>query len=202
MPSVVTIKRRKIDRAIGRVAKGQQYSPKQRLEAVTAYLMIGKVSLVAASLGISEEVIHKWKTSDWWKDMEADIRSQSNVQVSGKLRAVINKSLEVIEDRLEQGDYQFNPKTGNFIRKPIGAKVAGDIMSKALDKQILIDKLEAQPIQDQSKIEDRLKAIQEALLDNSRFKKVKTINGIFNKEITDAEIIVSSDQEPISTPSS
>ena len=175
MPSVII--KRKVDRPKGREGKWQQYSPKQRLEVVTAYLMLGKVSLAAAATGIPEETIHRWKTTDWFKAMVAEVRSSSNVEVSGRLRQVINKSLNVIEDRLENGDFQFNPKTGKFVRRPVGAKVAGDIMTKALDKQILIDKIESSPQADQAKIEDRLKAIQEKLLEVSRFNNAKTING-------------------------
>ena len=182
MPSVII--KRKIDRVKGKAGSSQHYSPKQRLEVVTAYLMLGKVSLVAATCNIPEETIHRWKAQDWFKNMVQDLRSQSNVEVSGKLRNVINRSVAVIEDRLEHGDYQFNPKTNAFIRKPVGAKTAGDIMAKAVDKQLLIDKIEAAPIADSAKIEDRLKAIQDKLLEVSRFNKAKTIEGVSHVEGT------------------
>lgn len=178
MPSVII--KRKVDRIKGRKGGNAHYSPKQRLEVVTAYLMLGKISLVAGATGIPEETIHRWKAQDWFKDMVADVRSQSNVEVSGRLRQVVNKSIGVIEDRLENGDFQYNPKSGGFVRKPINAKVAGDIMAKAVDKQVLIDKLETGPVVDNAKIEDRLKAIQEKLLEVSRFNKAKTIDGEYN----------------------
>lgn len=192
---VVTYKR-VIDRKKGREGGRDRYSPKQRLEVVTAYLMLGKVSLVAAATGVPEDTIHKWKTTDWFKNMVADVRSQSNVEMTGRLRQVVNKSMNVIEDRLENGDFQFNPKTGGFVRRPVNAKVAGDIMSKAIDKQILIDKLEAAPVQDQAKIEDRLRAIQEKLLEVSRFNAAKEVPGkLIGKEIQNAETDLGSDQE-------
>lgn len=176
MPSVVI--KRKIDRKLGRAGKNAHYSPKQRLEVVTAYLTLGKVSLVAAATGVPEETIHRWKAQDWFKTMVADVRSQSNVEVSGRLRMVIDKSVNVINDRLENGDFQYDPKRGTFVRKPIGAKVAGDILSKAIDKQLILDKIESAPTADASKIEDRLKAIQEKLLEVSRFNQSKTIEGV------------------------
>lgn len=176
MPSVTI--RRKIDRKAGREGKNQHYSPKQRLEVVTAYLMLGKVSLVAAATGIPEETIHRWKAQDWFKTMVADVRSQSNVEVSGRLRMVIEKSVNVINDRLEHGDFQYDSKRGTFVRKPVGAKTAGDILAKAIDKQVLLDKIESEPTADGSKIEDRLKAIQEKLLEVSRFNQSKTIEGV------------------------
>lgn len=188
MPSVTI--RRKVDRLKGRDGGKAHYSPKQRLEAVTAYLMLGKVSLVAGATGIPEETLFRWKATDWWKEMVKDIRSQSNVQLSGRLAQIVNRSMDVIEDRLQHGDYQFNPKTSTFVRRPVGAKVAGDIMSKSLDKQLLIDKLEQEPAADSSKIEDRLKAIQQKLLEVSRFQEAKTIEG----EATNVQDSVGSDQ--------
>ena len=176
MPSVTI--RRIIDRKPGRKGKNQHYSPKQRLEVVTAYLMLGKGSLVAAATGVPEETIHRWKAQDWFKTMVADVRSQSNVEVSGRLRMVIDKSVNVINDRLEHGDFQYDSKRGTFVRKPIGAKVAGDILAKAIDKQVLLDKIESAPTADGSKIEDRLKAIQDKLLEVSRFNQAKTIEGV------------------------
>lgn len=177
-----------------------QYSPKQKLEAVTAYLMLGKVSLVAASLGIPEDTLRNWKRTDWWKEMEAEVRSSNNVEVSGRLRQIVQKSMTVIEDRLENGDFQYNPKTGAFTRRPVGVKVAGDILSKAVDKQVLIERLERQPQADQAKIEDRLKTIQEKLLEFSRFAKAKEIPAI-KGEVYDVEQTSSSGEGPLPTPS-
>jgi hypothetical protein len=178
MPSVVI--KRKIDRKPGRAGKNQHYSPKQRLEVVTSYLMLGKVSLVAAATGVPEETIHRWKAQDWFKTMVTDVRSQSNVEVSGRLRMVIDKSVNVINDRLEHGDFQYDPKKGTFVRKPVGAKVAADILAKSIDKQMMLDKIESAPTADASKIEDRLKAIQDKLLEVSRFNQSKTIDGSAN----------------------
>ena len=138
MPSVVI--KRKVDRIKGREGRNTHYSPKQRLEVVTAYLMLGKVSLVAASTGVPEETIHRWKAQDWFKKMVADVRSQSNVEVSGRLSQVIDRTVNDINDRLEHGDFQYDSKSGTLVRKPIVAKGAGEIIAKAHDKQILLDK--------------------------------------------------------------
>lgn len=167
------------------------WSPKQKLEAVTSYLMLGKISLVAAATGIPEDTLRVWKRADWWGEMEKEVRTSNNIEVTGRLRQIVNKSMNVIEDRLENGDYQFNPKTGAFTRRPVGAKVAGDILSKAIDKQILIDRMEREPQADQAKIEDRLKTIQDKLLEFSRFAKAKEVQG----EIIDVEATISGSTE-------
>jgi len=168
------------------------YSPKQKLEAVTAYLMLGKVSLVAGATGIPEETLRNWKRTDWWKEMEKEVRSSNNTELTGRLRQIVNKSMTVIEDRLESGDFMYNPKTDTFTRRPVGAKVAGDILSKAIDKQILIDRMEREPQADAAKIEDRLKTIQDKLLEFSRFAKAKEIPS--KGEIINVETSVGSDQ--------
>jgi transposase-like protein len=192
--------KRVVDRQKGD-SKASHYSPKQKLEAVTAYLMLGKVSLVAATTGIPEDTLRLWKSRDWWKVMADEVRTSNNVEVTGRLRQIVNKSMNVIEDRLEHGDFQYNPKTGAFTRRPVGAKVAGDIMTKAIDKQILIDRLERQPQADQAKIEDRLKSIQDKLLEFSRFAKAKNIPAI-KGDIIDVQATDRSDQELVQEASS
>lgn len=174
-----------------------RYSPKQKLEAVTSYLILGKIALVAGALNIPEETLRLWKATDWWKEMEQEVRTSSRVEVSGRLSRIIEKSMNVVEDRLEHGDFQYNPKTGQFSRKPVGAKTAGDILIKAIDKQVLLEKIDKEPQADTVKIEDRLKAIQDKLIEFSRFSKAKTINVGDYQNVEDS---VASNQVALPTP--
>lgn len=147
------------------------WSDKQKLEAVSTYLMVGRWAIVSDATGIPVDTLKKWKGQDWWKDYEKEIKAASRLEVSGKLQKIIHKSSDVVLDRLEQGDIYLDQQ-GNVKRKPIGAKVASEILNRSIDKQVLIDKIQEAPEVQEEAIMDRLKSIQDQLRRNSKTPKI------------------------------
>lgn len=148
------------------------WSDKQKLEAVSTYLMVGRWAIVSDATGVPIDTLKKWKGQDWWKDYEKEIKAASRLEVSGKLQKIIHKASDVVLDRLQEGDIYLDQQ-GNIKRKPIGAKVASEILNRSIDKQVLIDKIQEAPEVQQEAIMDRLKSIQDQLRKNS--KKSSTI---------------------------
>lgn len=140
------------------------WSDKQKYEAVGAYLLIGNIMTVQRMTGIPEITLRKWKASPWWKEAEDEIRKASKLQLSGKLTKAIELSNLAIEDRLENGDFSFNPKTGQMVRKQISADTALKILSTLVDKQLVLDKAasEATTVTAES-VTERLKKIADEL---------------------------------------
>ena len=92
-------------------------------------------------------------------------------KISSKL---IDKSIELLENRLEEGDYQYDPKTGKMIRVPLKARDANRILNDAQQAVLNIDK-ESRKVEQQKKVEDiadRLTKIAQAF-SNVRPKEVK-----------------------------
>lgn len=156
--------------------KQAHWSDKQKFQAVTTYLLVGKWPLVSDATGIPIDTLKKWKQSDWWKEYETEIRRSNNIEVSGKLSKVREKATEVVMDRLDNGDFQFNPKTGKFSRRPVNAKVASEIMVKTIDRELILQKLEEKPETKEEAILDRLDAIASKLLQASKAKKGEVID--------------------------
>lgn len=150
------------------------WSEKQRLEAVTTYLMLGKWPLVAAATGIPLDTLKKWKQADWWKDSEEEIRRSSNIELGGKLTRIISKAASVVEDRLENGELIFNPVTKAFTdRKPVRMKEASEVLIKTIDRNLLIEKIQEKPQFKEEAILDRLKNIEQALIRGAKKRYVK-----------------------------
>lgn len=143
-------------------------------------MMVGRWAVVSDATGVPVDTLKKWKQADWWKDYEREIRQASRIEVTGKLQKIIHKATDVVQDRLENGDIFFDSKTGEIKRKPIGAKVASDIMTKTIDKQILLEKIQDAPELQEEAIMDRLKSIQDQLRKNSK----KTPEVIIDAEVT------------------
>lgn len=118
-----TPKRRKA----GEVLK-RHYSDSQKIEAVTTYLMLGSVKMTAAMLKINVNTIKLWRKSQWWKDIENDLRAQEDLQLSKRLQNIVTRSLDVIEDRMDNGDFVYDQKSGQMRRKPVSMRDASKVM--------------------------------------------------------------------------
>lgn len=162
------------------------WSEKQRLEAVTTYLMLGKWTLVSSATGIPVDTLKKWKASDWWKDSEEEIRRSSNIELGGKLKRIIDKAASVVEDRLENGELVFNSQTKAFTdRRPVKMKEASEVLHKTIDRNILIEKIQEKPQFKEEAILDRLKSIEEALIRGAKKRYGKEDSSIIDVTIVE-----------------
>jgi len=135
----------------------RHYSDNQKLEAVTTFLMLGSLKLTSGVLKIPYDTLKLWRKSEWWKDVEKDLRIQDDLQLSKRLQNLMNKSLDVVADRLENGDFIYDQKAGEIRRKPVSMKDAHKVsMDVAERRDVLINRhLEENSITT-DKIETRL----------------------------------------------
>lgn len=147
--------------------KFARWSDRQKFEAVTMYLLVGKWPLVAEATKIPIDTLKKWKQADWWKQYEDEIRKAKHIEASNKLTRIREKASDVVLDRLENGDFQYNPKTGKFSRKPVSAKVAGELLVKTIDKELLLEKIDEKPQETEQSVMERLNNIADKLLQAS-----------------------------------
>lgn len=117
------------------------YTEKQRLEAVQTYAVTGNMALTGAMLKIDVGTLHGWKRQPWWKEFEDNLRLEDNIEISGRLRKIMSKTLDVVEDRLENGDYVYDQKSGSMRRKPVSMRDAAKVFSDSTtERQTLLDK--------------------------------------------------------------
>ena len=105
-----------------------------RIQVVSQYLVLGNMALVAATTGVPHGQIRIWKGQPWWKEVEAQVRATENLQMDTKLSKIVDKSLDAVLDRVENGDFVYDNKTGDIKRKPVNmrdvARVSVDILTK------------------------------------------------------------------------
>ena len=168
----VQVIRRRLDK---RKAGGKEWwSEKERRQAVASYLLLGKITLVVAATGIPEVTLRKWKAAPWWKEAEEEFRRGSKIELSGKLSTIVNKTLVALEDRVSNGDFVYNPKTGEYDRKPITAAVANKITNDLIEKAT---KLEDQALSEKLTDEGLDKRLLKLKNEMEKFAKAKTIEG-------------------------
>jgi hypothetical protein len=120
----------------------------------------------------------------WWADLVAEIRATRDISTENKLSKIIDKSLESLNNSLENGEPKFNRKTGEIVMVPLPAltanKIANDMLSRQFDiSQKRVDETAAKQTE---RIEDTLKML---AMEFARFNTKRTID-VQAKEITDA----------------
>jgi hypothetical protein len=155
------------------------FTDKQKMEAVKLWLACGSPTHVGAALGINRRTIHIWMNSDWWKRVVEEIRTEGRFVLNKKLRNIVDKSLDVLYDRMENGDFAFNRDTGEVIRKPISARDAHKIASDFIDKS---EKLEEPLKQNNTQVEDRLTQLADAFSKfASKTTKIEVIDAVYEE---------------------
>ncbi len=151
---------------------GNAWSHQKRVEVATAHAMGLSAPMIQAATGVSAETIRHWRMEEWFKELIEELRRDEDIQVDAKLTKIVNKSLETIVDRLENGDFMFDPKEGEFRRKPLNARDVVKVADIMFDKRNL---LRGKPttISGKEQISDRLLKLAE---DFKRFALAKTID--------------------------
>lgn len=123
------------------VAKsGARWSDSQKMELIQMYLLTGNLALSAASLKIPEDTARQWKAKNWWKEREHELRIQKDFKISNRLERIVDKSLELVDDRLQHGDFFYNKNSGTLERKPVSLLQAHKVASDMLDRRELLEK--------------------------------------------------------------
>lgn len=142
------------------VTTNRQWSDSQKLEAVTTYLALGNLALSSRVLGIPEMTLREWKNKEWWKEVEGELKVQDDIQLSSRLKRIIESTLSATEDRIANGDWIFNSKEGSLMRKPVSLKDTHKVTMDLIDKrEHLADK---QPVSaNLEQIDEKLKKLAE-----------------------------------------
>jgi len=163
------------------------YSDSQKIEAAKLWLVTGNLTQTAASLGIDRNTMAAWKNSNWWKELISELKTQTSLQLSSRLRAIATKSLIQMEDRLEKGDHYWNNSTQQLERIPVKARdlhrISVDLLNKSLE-------LEAQPLAEDTnkQMVDQLAQLRQTFekFAQGNNKQVEVTDVIFGKDSTDA----------------
>lgn len=119
------------------------YTDEEREQAVRAYLALGSYQKAEDMTGVTWQAIALWKHRDpqWWDEMVGKIQAEMEERYRAGWRNVLTKSLDVMQDRLENGNHQLIQFKGadgkvetRLERVPVPAKDAVVIGGIAADK--------------------------------------------------------------------
>lgn len=160
-------------------AKNATWPVEKKIEAVTTYLVLGSLRQVSAVTGVSYGMIKQWRIQPWWKEVEAEIIASRRIASANKLSKIVDKSLDVIDDRLDNGDFVYNSKSGELGRKPVSLRDATSAANALMQRAAIIEKLnkDEQVVEATQSIQEQLKslAVEFAKMNKRDNSKAETI---------------------------
>ena len=137
----------------------KSWGDKQKLEAVNTYVVLGgNAYQTAIALQIPQETLRKWTKTTWWKELYDEVKQEDNIVLSHKLQNIVARSLALVEDRLEKGDFFYDQKTGQVVRKEVSLRDAHEVMKSSFQMRESIEKPQAAEVEEGS-VNDKLAAL-------------------------------------------
>jgi hypothetical protein len=177
--------------------KKKWWSADQRLQAAATYVMLGSAVDTSLATGIPLPTLKSWKHLPWWKDMVQQVRSDDLDLTSSSIQRVMKKALTIVEDRLDNGNFVLDQKTGKVIRVGVNLKDSLKATTELMAKQeALIDRERNK--ETQAATVDRLTKLAEELAKFAKAKPVPAIEGEFKQLKTTLES--TNEGQVVSTP--
>lgn len=139
----------------GLVKKGIEkgiYPDSMKLEAVVIYAATGNLIQAASIAKVPVNTLKSWRTTQWFQDLLKEVREENNEKIDAKFTEIVEKSLEQLVDRVENGDYHVL-RDGTLARKPVSAKDLSLVSAINIDKRQLL-RGEATSRSESVKVED------------------------------------------------
>lgn len=114
------------------------YPDSKKLEVITTYLALGKVPMVEAVTGVPRATIRQWKMQPWWHEMVSQIQTESDQELDSKLSKIIERSLDAVNERIENGEFILDSKSGQVKRIPVKFKDVSKVAVDLLDKRDIL----------------------------------------------------------------
>lgn len=137
-PTTVSV-RRNSEPVRGKV-KGKRnfFTEKEKINACCVFAVTGNSRRTAEITKIPEATIRTWKTTEWWNEVHSRIINEQDQELDVKLTKLVDKAVDAVNDRLEHGDYVYNPREDKLVRKPVNAKDLAIVTAITVDKRQLL----------------------------------------------------------------
>lgn len=138
---------------------GETWPIEKKVEVVGHWLVVGNMKQVAGITGVPYDLIRKWKAQPWWQEIEAEIRLSQNIELDNKLTRIVNESLGQVEDRLANGDFIYDQKSGEMKRKPVALRDIHRVAVDMMTKRQMVRKEESIDTTSKLTVEEQLKQL-------------------------------------------
>lgn len=119
----------------------QRHNTKEKTNAAMAYIVTGSAAKAAKMVGIPDQTIRNWMTTDWWDTAIDYARRNKMGELHGELTGIIHTAVEKVKERLDKGDEVIDGRTGKVNYKAVSAKDAATIAALFMDKREVVQRI-------------------------------------------------------------
>ena len=134
------------------------FNLEQKTDACALYCVYGDVDQVSELTGIDPKFIRQWKDEPWWSEIQKKVFVEQNEKLASRISGVLDRSLDHLVDRLDNGDYLWDVRKSKLVRKPVDTKVLSNLFNNLITRRQLI-RGEPTSITTQVAVDDRLKLL-------------------------------------------
>jgi len=119
-------------------SSGGKWSVEDKVRAASAMMVTGSSLKASKLVGIPAATIRWWANqSSWWPELIKAVRKEKQDELDAVQTDVIHKSLDELNDRLDNGD-EVITKDGDKVRKKLGGRDLAIIHGTLFDKRQLV----------------------------------------------------------------
>jgi len=119
---------------------GGNYTYKEKVKVAETYLATGNVSLTSRLVKVPLQTIRHWMEHPWWDELINELIVTKKVEDNKVLRRISEQALNVVTDRLTDGNHQLNQKTGELVRVPVNVRDAHRIAVDLMEQQEVVER--------------------------------------------------------------
>ena len=134
------------------------FNLEQKTDACALYCVYGDVDQVSELTGIDPKFLRQWKEEPWWSEIQKKVFVEQNEKLASRISGVLDRSLDHLVDRLDNGDYLWDVRKSKLVRKPIDTKVLSNLFNTLVHRRQLI-RGEPTNITTQVAVDDRLRLL-------------------------------------------
>ena len=149
------------------------FNLEQKTDACALYCVYGDVDQVSELTGIDPKFLRQWKDEPWWSEIQKKVFIEQNEKLASRISGVLDRSLDHLVDRLDNGDYLWDVRKSKLVRKPVDTKVLSNLFNNLVTRRQLI-RGEPTSITTQVAVDDRLKLLATQF---EKFANAKEIEG-------------------------
>ena len=134
------------------------FNLEQKTDACALYCVYGDVDQVSEMTGIDPKFLRQWRDEPWWSEIQKKVFVEQNEKLASRISGVLDRSLDHLVDRLDNGDYLWDVRKSKLVRKPVDTKVLSNLFNNLITRRQLI-RGEPTSITTQVAVDDRLKLL-------------------------------------------
>lgn len=160
----------------------------KRIEVATLYAVLGSTNKVAELACVSQATVSTWRKEPWFIQLLEDIRNENNDKIDVKFTETIHKALDLISDRLDNGDSRLT-KSGELVKVPVQIRDLALVAAINIDKRQILRNKPTQITQKQEvpvldKLDELAKAFT-ALANKTEIKQAVVIEDVDYVEVVE-----------------